>query len=197
MPIPTQPRLVLASSSIYRRELLARLRIDFESHSPDIDESPQAGECAAELALRLACAKAAAVAPYFPNALIVGSDQVAISDGRQLDKPGDHATAMRQLREMSGRSITFHTALCLLNAASGRRQTMVAPVTVAMRSLDDAEIERYLAAEQAYDCAGSARIEAFGITLVAKITGDDPNALIGLPLIALCAMLRNEGIELP
>jgi septum formation protein len=197
MPVPIQPRLVLASSSLYRRELLSRLRIDFETHSPDIDESPQAGEGAAELALRLARAKADAAARHFPDALIIGSDQVAMSGERQLEKPGDHAAATRQLREMSGRSITFHTALCLLNAASGRRQTAVAPVTVAMRVLDDAGIERYLTAEPAYDCAGSARIEAFGITLVEKISGDDPNALIGLPLIALCTMLRNEGIELP
>jgi septum formation protein len=197
MPAPTQPRLVLASSSLYRRELLSRLHIDFETHSPDIDESPQAGEGAAALALRLACAKAAAAARRFPNALIVGSDQVAMCGEHQLEKPGDHAEASRQLREMSGRSITFHTALCLLNAASGLRQTAVTPVTVAMRVLDDAAIGRYLAAEPAYDCAGSARIEAFGITLVEKISGDDPNALIGLPLIALCAMLRNEGFELP
>lgn len=197
MPAPPLPRLVLASSSIYRRELLARLRLDFESHSPAIDESPRGGEAAPALALRLACSKAAAVATRFPDALIIASDQVAICGERHLEKPGDHATATRQLREMSGKSVTFHTALCLLNTASGRRQTALAPVTVAMRVLDDPAIERYLAAEQPYDCAGSARIEALGITLVEKISGDDPNALIGLPLIALCAMLRNEGVELP
>jgi septum formation protein len=191
MPPAAPPRLVLASSSVYRRELLARLRIDFETHSPDIDETARAGEPADGLALRLACAKAAAAACRFPDGLIIGSDQVAMSGAR------DHATARRQLREMSGQLITFYTALCLLNAASGRRQTAVVPVAVQMRTLDDAQIDRYLAAEQPYDCAGSARIEAFGITLVEKISGDDPNALIGLPLIALCEMLRNEGFELP
>ena len=186
MPPTTPPRLVLASSSAYRRELLARLKIDFETCSPDIDET-----------LRLACAKAAAAAARYPAALIIGSDQVALCSGRELAKPGDHARAKQQLGMMSGKAITFHTALCMLNAASGRQQTAVVPVTVQMRVLDEAAIERYLAAEQPYDCAGSARIEALGITLVDKISGDDPNALIGLPLIALCRMLRNEGIVLP
>jgi len=197
MPAPPLPRLVLASSSVYRRELLARLRIDFETHSPDVDESPCAGEAPAALALRLACAKAAAVAKRIPHALIIGSDQVAMCGARELAKPGNHAAAKRQLRDMSGQTITFYTAICLLNAATGGRQTAVVPVTVAMRTLDDVQIDRYLAVDQPYDCAGSARIEAFGITLVGKIGGDDPNALIGLPLIELCKMLRNEGFELP
>lgn len=189
--------LVLASSSPYRRALLSRLRLDFNTHSPDVDEAPRPREAAPDLALRLALSKANAVAPRFPAALIIGSDQVAMSNGRQLDKPHNHAGATAQLRAMSGKAVTFYTALCLLNAASGHRQTAVVPVTVTMRALDDAQIDRYLAAEQPYDCAGSARIEAFGITLVEKISGDDPNALIGLPLIELCRMLRNEGIPLP
>ena len=190
-------RLVLASSSPYRRELLARLRLDFKTHSPQIDESPLPGEAAPQLALRLAEAKAAAVAAHYPNSLIIGSDQVATSGEHLINKPGNHAAAVSQLQAMSGRDVTFHTALCLLNSQSGRRQSSVIPVTVSMRALDKDEIERYLNAEQPYDCAGSARIEAFGITLVEKLAGDDPNALIGLPLIELCKMLRREGIRLP
>lgn len=197
MPPTTPPRLVLASSSVYRRELLARLKIDFETCSPDIDETARPGENPEAQALRLACAKAATAAVRHPATLIIGSDQVALCNGRELAKPGDHARAKLQLGMMSGKTITFHTALCLLNAISGRQQTAVVPVTVQMRVLDDAAIERYLAAEQPYDCAGSARIEALGITLIDKISGDDPNALIGLPLIALCRMLRNEGLSLP
>jgi len=190
-------RLVLASSSPYRRELLARLRLDFTTHSPDVDESPLPGEAATALALRVAEAKAAAVANRFGDALIIGSDQVALLGGRILGKPGNYAAAVEQLGAMSGQSVAFHTALCLLNAQTGRRQTSLATVTVTMRRLSQTEIERYLAAEPAFDCAGSARIEALGISLVEKITGDDPNALIGLPLIGLCRMLRAEGIPLP
>ena len=190
-------RLVLASSSPYRRELLARLRLDFTTHSPDIDESALPGESAIQLSLRLASAKATAVANRFGDALIIGSDQVALLEGKILGKPGNYATAVEQLRAMSGRSVDFHTALCLLNAGTGRQQTSVATVTVTMRQLGPDEIERYLTAEPAFDCAGSARIEALGITLVEKIGGDDPNALIGLPLIDLCRMLREEGVRLP
>jgi septum formation protein len=190
-------RLVLASSSPYRRELLARLRLDFTTHSPDIDESALPGESAVQLALRLASAKAAAVAERLGDALIIGSDQVALLEGRILGKPGNYAAAAAQLRAMSGKSVDFHTALCLLNAGTRRQQTSVATVTVAMRQLGADEIERYLTAEPAFDCAGSARIEALGIALVEKINGDDPNALIGLPLIDLCRMLRAEGVRLP
>jgi septum formation protein len=197
MQANSRPALVLASSSPYRRELLSRLQLDFNTHSPDIDETPHAGEQPENLALRLAIAKAAAVASRYRQALIIGSDQVAVSGAILLGKPGNHEAATAQLRQMSGRSITFYTALCLLNAATGRRQTAVVPVSVLMRVIDDAQIQRYLAAEQPYDCAGSARVEAFGITLIEKITGDDPNALIGLPLIELCRMLRNEGFDLP
>ena len=189
--------VVLASSSPYRRQLLARLRLDFETAVPDIDEAPLPGEGAPALALRLAIGKAAAVAARYPDSLIIGSDQVAMNGMEQLHKPGCHATARNQLTAMSGRRITFFTALCLFNSHSGRHQSAVVPVEVKMRQLDAAAIDRYLAAEQPYDCAGSARIEAFGITLVEKLSGDDPNALIGLPLIELCRMLRNEGIDLP
>ena len=197
MPVSPETSLVLASSSPYRRELLGRLRLDFKTHSPDIDESPLPAEAAPALALRLATAKAAVVASHYPESLIIGSDQVALSGSQLINKPGNHVAALAQLRAMSGRTITFYTALCLLNAKTGHRQTAVVPVAVTMRALGDAEIERYLAAETPYDCAGSARIEAFGITLVEKISGDDPNALIGLPLIELCRMLRHEGLELP
>ena len=197
MPASPETSLVLASSSPYRRELLGRLRLDFKTHSPDIDESPLPAEAAPALALRLATAKAEAVASHYPESLIIGSDQVALSGSQLINKPGNHVAALAQLRAMSGRTITFFTALCLLNAKTGHRQTAVVPVAVTMRALGDAEIERYLAAETPYDCAGSARIEAFGITLVEKISGDDPNALIGLPLIELCRMLRHEGLALP
>ena len=146
---------------------------------------------------RSASAKATAVANRFGDALIIGSDQVALLEGKILGKPGNYAAAVEQLRAMSGRSVDFHTALCLLNAGTGRQQTSVATVTVTMRKLGPDEIERYLSAEPAFDCAGSARIEALGITLVEKIGGDDPNALIGLPLIDLCRMLRAEGVRLP
>jgi len=190
-------RLVLASSSPYRRELLARLRLDFTTHSPDIDESGLPGESATEMAIRLASAKAAAVAPGFPVALIIGSDQVALLGSRKLGKPGNHDAAVEQLGALSGKTVSFHTALCLLNARTLRSQTAISTVAVTMRQLKSAEIERYLAAEPAFDCAGSARIEAFGISLVEKINGDDPNALIGLPLIDLCRMLRQEGVSVP
>lgn len=190
-------RLVLASSSPYRRELLARLRLDFTTHSPDIDESELPGESATEMALRLAVAKAAAGASRFGDALIIGSDQVALLDSRKLGKPGNYAAAVEQLAAMSGKTVSFHTALCLMNARTNRRQTAVSTVAVTMRQLERVEIERYLAAEPAFDCAGSARIEALGISLVEKINGDDPNALIGLPLIDLCRMLRQEGVNLP
>jgi septum formation protein len=193
----TGPRLVLASSSPYRRQLLERLRLDFNTHSPEIDESARPGEAAPALALRLAAAKATAVAAQFPDALVIGSDQVAMAGERRLGKPGDRAAACAQLRAMRGQAVTFHTGLCLLNTALGRQQTALVPVTVTLRPLSDAEIDRYVDADQPFDCAGSARIEALGIALVEKISGDDPNALIGLPLIELCRMLRNEGIALP
>jgi septum formation protein len=193
----SHPTLVLASSSRYRRQLLARLRLPFSCAVPDVDETPHQGETAVDLAARLAHAKALAVRSAHPGALIIGCDQVAVVDGTLLNKPGDHVHAVRQLKLMRGKAVAFHTALCLLNAASDRTQTEIVTVTVHMRDLSDAQIEHYLQAEQPYNCAGSARIEGLGITLVAKLEGDDPNALIGLPLIKLCDMLRNENMELP
>jgi len=190
-------KLVLASTSKYRRELLTRLRLPFATAAPDVDESPRNGEAPRDLALRLACAKATAVQGGFPAALIIGCDQVAAVDGKLLNKPGSHDNAVRQLRLMRGKAVPFFTALCLLDAASGRFQTDVVTVTVHMRDITDAQIERYLRAEQPYDCAGSARIEGQGIALVDRVESDDPTALIGLPLIRMCAMLRREGVEVP
>jgi septum formation protein len=190
------PPIVLASSSPYRRSLLARLRLPFEARSPGVDEAALPGEGARDTALRLAQAKARAVASECPTALIIGSDQVAVLGGTLLGKPGTHANAVTQLKAMRGRSVLFHTALALLNAATGRLQTAEVPTTVRFRHYDDSEIERYLAAEQPYDCAGSARIEGAGIVLVTSVESTDPSALIGLPLIALAAMLRNEGVAI-
>ena len=197
MPIPAPMPLVLASTSRYRHELLTRLQIAFNVAAPSVDEAPLVREAPQALALRLACAKAQAVRHTWPDALIIGSDQVAVVGDTFLDKPGDFDTAAAQLQLMRGKTVYFYTALCLLNSRTARLQTAMVPVTVQMRSYSDEALERYLRTEQPYDCAGSARIEGLGITLVKKLTGDDPNALIGLPLIALCAMLRNEGISLP
>lgn len=197
MPDSFRPHLVLASTSRYRQELLARLGIPFETTGPNVDESAAAGEMPQALALRLACAKAQAAQAAFPDALIIGCDQVAAVGATLLNKPGTHARAVEQLKLMSGKQIAFFTALCLLNARTLQRQTAIVPVTVHMRELSTGQIERYLQAERPYDCAGSARIEGLGITLVARLDGDDPNALIGLPLIKLCDMLRNEGVDLP
>jgi len=193
----SSPPLVLASSSRYRRELLERLHVPFTTAVPEVDERPRAREEPSALALRLACAKAHAVRHLHPDALIIGSDQVAAVGATLLDKPGTHERAAGQLRLMSGKKVEFLTALCLLNARSAHEQTAIVPVIVHMRNLDDAQIERYLRAEQPYDCAGSARIEGLGIALVAALEGADPTALIGLPLMKLCDMLRSEGIEVP
>lgn len=190
-------RLLLASSSPYRKELLTRLDIPFEAASPDIDETALEGETAAQTSLRLAIAKARALAPQFPTHLIIGSDQVALLDGIQLGKPGNHERATQQLQQMRGRTIEFHSALCLLNATTGHTQSLVDITRVTMRNYNDAEIERYLRTEKPYDCAGSAKTEGLGITLIAAIENCDPTAIIGLPLIALVTMLKNEGIQLP
>ena len=187
--------LVLASTSRYRRELLARLGMPFNVCSPDADETPVADETPPETAERLAVVKAQAVAARFPNALIIGSDQVAYLDGRVYGKPGTHENAVRQLREMSGRTVTFHTGLCLLNAESGVARVRGVPIRVTFRQLSDDTIERYLRREQPYDCAGSAKSEGLGISLIARFEGDDPNALIGLPLIALCDLFAEEGVS--
>ncbi len=191
------PRLVLASTSPYRRELLARLQVPFETAAPDADEAPLAGETPRETAERLAEAKARAVAALFPDSLVIGSDQVAYLGEQRFGKPGSRANAIGQLRAMSGKSIVFHTGLCLLNTATGRVHLRGIPTEVRFRELSDAEIDSYLDREDALNCAGSARSEGLGIALLEHMRGDDPNALIGLPLIALCDMLRAEGIALP
>lgn len=164
--------------------------------SPGVDEAALAGESARETALRLAQAKARAVAPKFPRALVIGSDQVAALGNERLGKPGSHANAVAQLKTMRGRSVVFHTALALLNTESGALQSEEVPTEVRFRDYSDREIERYLEVERPYDCSGSAKIEGLGIVLVERVSGDDPSALIGLPLVRLAAMLRNEGVAL-
>ncbi len=191
----TTPQLVLASTSKYRRELLARLGLPFEVASPHVDETALPQEAPQDTARRLAEAKARAVAARFPQAIVIGSDQVAVLGDMPLGKPGDHATALRQLKAMRGKEVVFHTALCVCNAASGQAQTRIVPFYVRFRDYSDAQIERYLQLEQPYDCAGSARCEGLGIALIAEMRGDDPNALIGLPLIALTEMLAAQGVS--
>ena len=192
------PRLVvLASSSPFRRELLARLQIPFETAVPDTDESPLPGEAPAATAIRLAESKARAVARRYPDALVIGSDQVAASNGERFGKPGRRENAGAQLRLMRGKEVVFHTGLCLLDSATGRAQVRCIDTHVGFRPLSDAEIESYLDKEDALNCAGSAKSEGLGISLISYLRGDDPNALVGLPLIALCDMLRAEGLSLP
>ena len=191
----TKPTIVLASTSSYRRELLARLGLPFEVASPRVDETALPNEAPQDTAGRLAEAKARAVAAHFPLALVIGSDQVAVLENMTLGKPGDHATALRQLKAMRGKTVVFHTALCLCNSASGHAQTRIVPYYVRFRDYSDAQIESYLRREQPYDCAGSARSEGLGIALIAEMRGDDPNALVGLPLIALTEMLAAQGVN--
>lgn len=188
-------KLVLASTSPFRRELLARLGVPFEVAAPEVDESPLPGEQPDETARRLSLLKAQAVATRYPDALIIGSDQVALLDGEQLGKPGSHDQAVEQLRRMRGRAIEFHTALTLLNSRNGRVQTAVVPVRLVMRDYTDAQIEAYLRKDQPYNCCGSARSESLGIALIARYETEDPNALVGLPLIKLTEMLANEGLD--
>lgn len=190
---PTHPRLILASSSRYRRELLARLRLPFESISPDVDETPQADEQPAALALRLSEAKALAVAGKHPGALVIGSDQVATVDGTPIGKPGDHAGAQAQLALLSGRTVAFHSAMAVTD---GQRTERVDVVTrCRFRPLTPAMIEAYLRAEEPYDTAGSAKAESLGIALMESIESDDPTAIIGLPLIALTRILAGFGLD--
>ena len=191
----TSPPLILGSTSIYRRELLSRLRIPFEVIAPDVDEAARSGEPPEQLAVRLALAKARAVAIRHPEAVVIGSDQVAELDGVAVGKPGDHTRAARQLRTMSGRRVTFHTAVAVVCADRGFEDSALAQVFVTFRALADAEIERYLQADQPYDCAGSAKSEALGIALLQTVESDDPTALIGLPLIRTCALLRRAGLD--
>jgi septum formation protein len=188
--------LVLGSTSRYRRELMGRLGVPFEVASPDVDETPQPGESPRDLACRLALAKAHAVAARFPDAVVIGSDQVADLDGAGLGKPGTHERAVEQLRRMRGRSVVFQTAVAVVCRESGFEQADLAAVTVRFRELGDDEIEAYLRAEQPYDCAGSAKSEGLGIALLDAIDNDDPTALVGLPLIRTCRMLRAAGIKL-
>ena len=189
--------LVLASTSRYRRELLERLKLPFQTVSPRVDETPLSGEAPAVTAGRLALAKAHSAHARFPHSLIIGSDQVAFCEGVRLDKPGNRDGALRQLRHSSGKSVSFLTAIALVNTASGRTQTKLVPTEVKFRRMSDHEIERYLQAEPAYDCAGSAKVEGLGISLVDSIQSSDPTALVGLPLIALSEMLRNENLSVP
>lgn len=189
--------LVLGSTSPFRRELLARLGLDFVTDRPDVDESRADNEQADTLVQRLALAKARAVGQRHPDALVIGSDQVASLDGRILGKPGGFEEAVSQLSAMSGRSVTFHTGLCLLNTASGRSQLTVEHYRVDFRPLDTEQIHRYVAREQPYDCAGSFKSEGYGIVLFRAMEGRDPSGLIGLPLMALVDMLAAEGVVLP
>jgi septum formation protein len=193
---PSSPRrLVLGSTSRYRAELLGRLNLPFDVAAPDVDESARSGEPPHELARRLALAKARAVAARFPDAVVIGSDQVADLDGEPLGKPGTHEKATEQLRRMRGRTVVFQTAVAVVCPATGFERLDLAAVSVKFRPLPDAEIEAYLRAEQPYDCAGAARSEGLGIALLESIDSDDPTALVGLPLIRTCRMLREAGVK--
>ena len=193
--MPNLPALILGSTSRYRRELLERLHLPFTVQSPEVDESPLRGELPAVLALRLALAKAHAVAALQPHAVVIGADQVADLDGEPIGKPGTHDRATAQLRRMRGCSVVFQTAVAVVCHATGFEGSALVPATVRFRMLDDAEIERYLRLEEPYDCAGSAKCETLGIALLDAIESDDPTALIGLPLIRTCALLRGAGID--
>ena len=188
--------LILASSSEFRRELLQKLHIPFNSISPKIDETALDGEKPHQTALRLAQQKAKKIGAQYPHALVIGCDQVATLDGVELGKPGNHQNATKQLQMMRGREVTFHSALCLYNAATGNMQAEVVPYLVRFRQLTDDQIDTYLTKEQPYQCAGSAKSEGLGIALIERMIGEDPNALIGLPLIKLITMLQNEGVNI-
>ncbi|HEY6086393.1 MAG TPA: Maf family nucleotide pyrophosphatase [Burkholderiaceae bacterium] len=190
------PRLVLASTSRYRSQLLQRLRVPFNIVAPNVDEAPLAGEAPGATAARLAMAKAQAVAALHPDAVVIGSDQVAELDGEAIGKPHTHDRAAAQLRAMSGRRVVFHTAVVVVRRDRDFARGLTAHVVVTFRPLGEDEIETYLLAEQPYDCAGSAKSEALGIALLTAIDSDDPTALIGLPLIRTCALLREAGVTL-
>ena len=193
---PTSRSVVLGSTSRYRRELLERLRIPFTVTAPEVDETPQPGETPQALARRLALAKARAVAAMHPEAVVIGSDQVADLAGQPLGKPGEHARAVEQLRQMRGQTVIFQTALAVVCLASGFEEVDLAEVRVVFRDLSDEDIEAYLQAEKPYDCAGSAKSEGLGIALLESIDNDDPTALIGLPLIRTARLLRKAGVKL-
>ena len=188
-------QLVLASTSRYRRELLSRLGLPFEVLAPEVDETPLPGEAPSATALRLSVLKAQAAAARYPDALIIGSDQVLMLDGEQLGKPGNFDNAFAQLKKMQGKAMVFHTALTLLNSHSGQTQTRDVPTVVHIRPLRDAQITAYLHKEQPYDCAGSAKSESLGIALMTRMESPDPTALVGLPLMVLTEMLCNEGVD--
>jgi septum formation protein len=194
-PANAMPPLVLGSTSRYRRELLERLRLPFSVDAPQVDETPRPGEAPAALAQRLALEKAQDVARRHPGAVVIGADQVAELDGQAIGKPGTHARAVAQLRSMRGRQVVFHSAVAVVRPDTGFAQGLLAPVAVQFRDLHDDEIERYLRLEQPYDCAGSAKCETLGIALLDRIDSDDPTALIGLPLMRTCALLRAAGID--
>jgi septum formation protein len=189
--------LILASSSVFRKALLEKLDLPFSCDSPDIDESHKPGETPAQLVQRLAFEKARHVAGKYPGSLVIGSDQVACVDEQILGKPGNFENAMRQLQSASGKAVTFYTGLTLFNAVNGKAQTICDTFKVHFRTLSEAQISRYLKKEQPYNCAGSFKSEGYGISLFSKLEGDDPNALIGLPLIRLITMLENEGFSIP
>jgi len=193
-------KLVLASTSPFRKELLERLKIEFSCASPDVDETPIKGESIEDMVMRLSVLKAEAIAEQIKNsgeeALIIGSDQSAVLNGQPLTKPGNFENAVKQLTEASGQRIVFQTGLCLLNSRTGRKQTICEPYTVVFKKLSAQTIESYLKAEQPYNCAGSFKSEGLGIALFEKFEGEDPNSLIGLPLIKLITMLENEGVEI-
>lgn len=193
--MPTQ--LILASTSRYRKALLEKLALPFECAAPEVDESPLPGESAEVLVARLALAKASAIADRFDQGLIIGSDQVCVCDGQIMGKPGTVEKAVAQLMAAQGRSVTFHTGLCVLDAASGRAEQLVEPFTVHFRTLDEAALRRYVEAELPLDCAGSFKCEGMGIVLFKGLEGRDPNALIGLPLIGLIELLARHGLALP
>ena len=197
MSTPLSRPLILGSTSRYRRELLQRLHLPFEVVAPDVDETPLPGEAPSALALRLALAKAHAVAQRHPTAVVIGSDQVADLAGEPLGKPGTHERAVAQLQRMRGQTVVFQTALAVVCLATGFAQQDLAPVRVRFRDLSDAEIDRYLRIEQPYDCAGSAKSEGLGIALLDAIDSDDPTALVGLPLIRTCRLLRAAGVAVP
>ncbi|MEY5028324.1 MAG: hypothetical protein RLZ63_639 [Pseudomonadota bacterium] len=194
--LPPARTVVLGSTSRYRRELLSRLNLPFEVAAPHVDETPLPNEAPRALALRLALAKAQAVAAQWPEAVVIGSDQVADLNGQPLGKPGNHERAVTQLRQMRGQTVIFQTALAVVCRASGFEQVDLAEVRVQFRDLSDQEIENYLRAEQPYDCAGSAKSEGLGIALLDAIDSDDPTALVGLPLIRTARMLRAAGVPL-
>jgi len=188
-------KLVLASSSPYRQKLLQQLQLRFEAQSPEIDESPLPGESPVELVERLAIAKARAIADSCPDCLVIGSDQVAVHEDEIVGKPKDHADAVRQLQYASGKTITLYTGLALINSKTNAIQSEVVPFTIHFRQLTNEQIENYLSKDKPYNCAGSVKSESLGVALFDRFEGDDPNALIGLPLIRLVRMLENEGVS--